>query len=246
MRLVLDAGNTTLSRALFSDDLISPERIRSSDIQTTKDIETIVEDALAKNDGIISDIVVCAGVSRIRALIYDYASTGKMPVHFVYGSNLCGAKISYDTPETLGPDRVANAIAAQNIYGKNVIIVDCGTAITIDAIDSKGFFIGGTIAPGIETQRNALTLHAPALPEVDLTLPKDILGTNTIDCIRSGILFGSGALIDNVVSKIAKKNGFDTFVLTGGNAHLLKDILETNFIYDEFFTLRGLGLAKLQ
>ena len=144
---------------------------------------------------------------------------------------LCGAKISYETPETIGPDRVANSIAAQVIYKKNVIVVDCGTAITIDAIDENGIFVGGVIAPGIETQRNSLTQSAPALPEVELSVPDDILG--------------SSSMIDSVVGKISAKNGYNTFVLTGGNSHILKSILETDFIHDDFFTLKGLGLAKV-
>ena len=245
MRLVLDVGNTTLSHALFNTDLLSPGRIRSGEIKTTADIAKLVEESKKETSNSIDEIVVCAGVSRVRALIYDYASISDIPVHFVYGANLCGATISYETPETIGPDRIANAIAAQSIFKKNIIIVDCGTAITIDAIDSQGVFIGGIIAPGIETQRNALTQFAPALPEVELTIPEDILGTNTIDCIRSGVLYGASSMIDSVVSKIAAKNGFDTFVLTGGNAHIIRELLETDFIYDEFFTLKGLGLAQI-
>lgn len=245
MRLVFDVGNTTLSYALFDNDLIDPKRIRSNEIKTTLDISTLVDGAQKDCGNTISEIVVCAGVSRVRALIYDYAQVSDIPVHFVYGSNLCGAKISYETPETIGPDRVANAIAAEKTYERNVIIVDCGTAITVDAIDSEGIFIGGIIAPGIETQRNALVQFAPALPEVELSLPGDILGTNTIDCIRSGVLYGAASMIDSVVAKIAAKNGFDTFVLTGGNAHILQPILETKFIYDEYFTLKGLALAEV-
>lgn len=245
MRLVFDVGNTTLSYALFDSELIAPKRIRSNEIKTTLDISKLVDEAQKECANSISEIVVCAGVSRVRALIYDYAHLSDIPVHFVYGSNLCGAKISYETPETIGPDRVANAIAAEKTYGQNVIIVDCGTAITVDAIDSKGIFIGGIIAPGIETQRNALVQFAPALPEVELSIPKDILGTNTIDCIRSGVLYGATSMIDSVVQKIAAKNGFDTFVLTGGNAHILQPILETEFIYDEYFTLKGLALAEI-
>lgn len=245
MRLVFDAGNTTLSYALFDGELIEPKRIRSNEIKTTLDFSNLVDKAQSDCENAIAEIVVCAGVSRIRALIYDFAHDSEIPVHFVYGSNLCGAKISYETPETIGPDRVANAIAAEKTFGSNVIIVDCGTAITVDAIDSKGIFVGGIIAPGIETARNALVQFAPALPEVELSLPQDILGTNTIDCIRSGVLYGASSMIDSVVKKIAAKNGFDTFVLTGGNAHILQAILETEFIYDEFFTLKGLALADI-
>ena len=245
MRLVFDVGNTALSYALFDGDLIDPQRIRTNEIKTTLDISNLVDDAIKASENDVSEIVVCAGVSRVRALIYDFAHISDIPVHFVYGSNLCGAKISYETPETIGPDRIANAIAAEKTYGKNTIIVDCGTAITVDAIDSKGVFIGGVIAPGIETQRNALVQFAPALPEVELEVPEDILGTNTIDCIRSGVLYGASSMIDTVVKKIAAKNGFDTFVLTGGNAHILLPILETEFIYDEFFTLKGLALAEI-
>jgi type III pantothenate kinase len=244
MRLVIDAGNTTLSHGLYDGELIMPSRIRSGEIKTTQDFSDLVDDALKASENSIDQIVVCAGVSRIRALIYEYAHVSDIPVHFVYGSNLCGAKISYETPETIGPDRIANAIAAQHIYSKNVIVVDCGTAITIDAINGEGIFVGGIIAPGIETQRNALIQSAPALPEVELTLPDDILGTNTIDCIKSGVLYGASSMIDSVVKKIAAKNGFDTFVLTGGNAHILKPILETDSIFDEFFTLKGLALAQ--
>ncbi|MBP9115944.1 MAG: type III pantothenate kinase [Acidimicrobiia bacterium] len=245
MRLVFDIGNTTISYSLYDDGLVNPKRIRSNEIKTTQDITELVISALKESNNELDEIVVCAGVSRIRALVYDYASVSTIPVHFVYGSNLCGAKISYETPETIGPDRVANSIAAQVIYKKNVIVVDCGTAITIDAIDENGIFVGGVIAPGIETQRNSLTQSAPALPEVELSVPDDILGSNTIDCIKSGVIFGSSSMIDSVVGKISAKNGYNTFVLTGGNSHILKSILETDFIHDDFFTLKGLGLAKV-
>ena len=246
IRFVIDVGNTSITSAAAIDgEIVSPQRTNTSSINDVQDFVELIKDTAARTKMTAVDIVACIGVQRVREIARDAAQSSGLFLHLVSGENPRGALLDYDSISTLGPDRIANAIAAQNVVPLPGVIVDCGTAITIDYIDAEGTFEGGAIIPGIETSRDALTHQAPVLPAVDLVAPKDTVGRDTVECIQSGVLYGAAAIIDTFITRITNERGPVTVILTGGNAALLQPLLESEVSYDEFFTLRGLALAEL-
>lgn len=118
-----------------------------------------------------------------------------------------GLKINLDNPAQLGSDRVADAVAAINLYPVPIIMIDMGTATTISVIDKEKNFIGGMIIPGLRTSLDSLSGKASQLPFISLVPPKKVIGTNTIDCMKSGIIHSNAASIDGVIERIENELG---------------------------------------
>jgi len=160
-----------------------------------------------------------------------------------------GLVIKYDYPAEIGADRIANAVAAKEIYGSPSIVVDFGTATTFDILSSKGEYLGGVIAPGIEISSEALFSYAAKLSKVDLHWPDKVIGKNTYDGIRSGILYGFLGQIDFLLDKIIGeinadgKNDFKPKIIaTGGLAVLMIEKSKWIEIHDADLTLKGLKI----
>lgn len=245
-RCVIDVGNTSIASALFSDDqILNPTRIDTGEIENLSDVDDLVQQVQKRSSQAYNEIVVCVGVARLRDLMEKYGKQASIKIHFVSGQNSCGAKILYETPETLGPDRIANTIAVTRLFTQPTLVIDCGTAINIDFINSEGHFVGGMIAPGPGTSRDALTHSAPSLPEVPIRAPESLIGTSTMTCIQSGILFGAAALINSVVSQLKQEYGDIQTVVTGGYSNLIFPLIKVEATHDEWLTLRGLGFADI-
>jgi type III pantothenate kinase len=239
-RYVLDVGNTTAAFALFTDgDVINPQRMATNLIVSLDDFSPMFNNAITSE----SHIVACVGVPRVADLLREYQQQVGCSLSFIDGRHLGGANVIYETPHTLGADRIANTVAVLKQDFVPCVVIDCGTAITIDVVNSDREFIGGLIAPGLETSRNALLHYAPTLPEVDLVAPIDIVGTNTVMCIQSGVMHGAAAMIDNVLEKLHRHYGITKYVLTGGHAPVLFPLLHSDVVLDEWLTLKGLGVA---
>lgn len=246
-KVVFDVGNTTIAYGLAIDgDVIFPTRIDTNSIVDGNDFVARITKLIHDNDVQVNQIVACVGVESIRTYLYEAASSLEIDIELLSGRKSGGVVINYDTPDTLGPDRVANAIAASYLVPLPALIIDCGTAINIDYVDENGAFGGGAILPGIETARNSLTQHAPNLPTVDLVIPPALIGTNTVTCIQSGVLHGAAFAIDAFIYKAKKYHDVNNVVLTGGNAEILLPLLNEEVIFNEWFTLGGLALAKFE
>ena len=245
-RLVIDVGNTSIAFSLFIDgELLAPESVFTNEILNAQDMEKVLGKFLNNLDIEVTQAVICCGVARITSILQGCTTFENMQISYLNGNNSGGAIIDYETPETLGPDRVANTIAATKIYGSPVLVVDCGTAINIDFIDRDGRFSGGIIYPGLHTGRDALASHAPALPEVQITGEAKLIGRNTIECIQSGLINGAVALIDHAVEEVSKDNEGIQVVLTGGHGSIIHPLIRVDAILDVHMTLKGLGLANL-
>ncbi len=152
-------------------------------------------------------------------------------------------KHSYRSSQRPGVDRLVNVLAASAIYRGPAVVVDIGTAITWDAVDERGRFLGGAIAPGPGTMAWALHHRAALLPETSLRPPARALGRNTEDCLRSGIYFGTAAMVQDLAARLVREiGGRPKKILTGGGAPLFIKILR-DFRYDPDLTLKGLALA---
>lgn len=153
-----------------------------------------------------------------------------------------GMPIRYDNPREIGPDRLVNAVAAYDRLGGPCIVVDFGTAVTYDPVSADGEYLGGIIFPGVEISLEALTERAAALPKIDLTEPRALIGKTTIDAIRSGIVYGYAAQVDGIVARLRGELGEAATIATGGLAHVIVPFTESIDEVDDLLTLTGLRL----
>lgn len=133
-----------------------------------------------------------------------------------------GISVVTENPREVGADRIVNAVAAVHLYGPPVMVVDCGTAITVCVIDEQGRYVGGLIAPGIETAAEALYQRAAKLPRIELVRPKSVVGRNTIASMQAGTIFGFAGLVDGIVERVREEIPLPFHVVaTGGMAELI-------------------------
>ncbi len=155
-----------------------------------------------------------------------------------------GICIKLDNPKEVGADRIVNAIAAYDLYGGPVIIVDFGTATTFCAVDKEGNYLGGAIAPGIDISEKALSEKTAKLPKIELIDPKKAIGSNTISAMQSGIFYGYLGLTGELIRRIKKELGEDSLVVsTGGEAELIGNTSNEIDKINPFLTLEGLRLV---
>jgi len=151
--------------------------------------------------------------------------------------------IHYQPPETVGADRLANALAAKHLYGVPALVVDFGTATTFDAVGREGEYLGGAIAPGLLTAAEALFARAALLPRVRVSPPRRALGRNTEESLSSGIILGKAALVEGMVERLKKEiEGEVRVIATGGLAGEVASFCPALEIIDEHLTLKGAAL----
>jgi type III pantothenate kinase len=154
-----------------------------------------------------------------------------------------GMAIRYDNPREIGADRLVNAVAIRERFGGPAVCVDFGTATTFDVVSREGEYLGGSIMTGIEVSLEALSERGARLPKVDLAPPRSVIGKNTIDAIRSGVVFGYAGAIDAILRRLYDELGERTDVIaTGGLAHLVAPYSEEIEEIDDMLTLTGLRL----
>ncbi len=248
MLLAIDIGNTNITLGLFCDEVLKLTARLSTDTRKTADEYAIdIKDVLALHgeevseveDCIISSVVpaVGASVSAAAALLCD-------TVPLMLGPGVkTGLNIKIDNPAQLGADLAAGAVGALHEYTMPCIVIDMGTATTISVLDKNGAFLGGTIGAGVRMTMRALAEGTAALPAIGVTSPKSVIGKNTVDCMQSGIVLGTAAMLDGLIDRIEEELGETaTVVATGG---LSKDIIvfcKNDIIYNENLLLEGLRL----
>ena len=188
--------------------------------------------------------VICSVVPEVTSFLESAISNtfGIEPVHV--SQNLkTGLKFQLKNVETLGADRIANAVAAHNLYEGNLIVVDFGTATTFCAVTEKGEYIGGAIMPGVELSALALAEKTSKLPLVELKPCKNILGKNTAENIRTGVILGHAGAVERIISEIIIETGKDFTVLaTGGLVDLVKPYIKAIDYVNHYLTFEGLIL----
>ena len=248
MVLAIDVGNTNIVVGGFEGEKICfIERIstnkRSTALEYTVLIKTILEingfQDISLDGGIVSSVVPDV-TNRLRDAVEKLTGTSVM----VLGPGLkTGLKIKIDNPAQAGADLVAGAVAAVNDYPCPLIIVDMGTATTVTVVDKDKNFIGGMIMPGLRASVEALTGNTSQLPNISLDAPKKAIGTNTVDCMKSGVMYGTACSIDGAVDHIEAELGEKcTIVATGGIASTIIPLCKRDIIYDDGLLLRGLML----
>jgi type III pantothenate kinase len=247
--LALDAGNTNVTVGVFeSGTLIGNWRLRTVHEQTADEWGVLLRNVFqlagldtAKVDGMIIASVVPPIDAALALMAARYFK--KEPL-FVTWQTRTGLKICYDDPREVGADRLVDAVAALHKYGGPCIIVDMGTAITFNAVSANSEYLGGIIAAGIGISIEALYARTARLPRVDFREPANLIGTNTVDSVQSGLYYGALGMIDGIIERLVEKLGPDTKVIaTGGQARLIARESRYLKVVDENLTLEGLELV---
>ena len=248
MLLAIDIGNTNLVIGCFRDDKIlfkariATDRTRTSDqygVEIKNMLEAYGVDRSDIKDCIISSVVppvfnsVRTGVIKI---------IGKQPM--VVGPGLkTGLNIHVDVPSQVGSDRIVIAVAALAEYKAPLLLMDLGTATTIEAVEPDNVYMGGVIIPGVRVSLDALTSRAAQLPGISLDQPKQVIGKNTVDCMRSGMMYGTAAMIDGLVERMEEELGHRcTLIATGGLAQFIIPLCKREIILEKDLLLKGLNI----
>jgi type III pantothenate kinase len=241
--LAIDIGNTSISAGLFAgSSLCKKVTIPSSAKKGVihKELKNLI---LARNGcdsrAIVSSVVPCVTETVKNILIKKLTLN---PV--IIGEKVkVPIKNLYKSPAQVGQDRLVNAYACKEIYGKPAIVIDFGTATTFDYINKKGEYEGGIITPGVEITINALAEKTALLPRIKLKTPKNLIGKDTIDSIRSGVVYGLASMCDGLVEKIKKqKKSSPLIIATGGLAGIFCHYSKHINKIDQDLTLKGLYL----
>ncbi len=248
MLLTIDGGNTNTVFAVFDDagKLVGQWRAASKSGKTA-DEHGVWLRQLLKLDGIrlksIDEVIIAtvvpADLFNLRSLSETYFKCTPLVVGDP-GVDL-GLGVKVDSPSEVGADRLVNAVAAFETYGGPLTVIDFGTATTFDVISETGDYIGGVISPGINLSLEALYLAAAKLPRVAVQRPPKVVGTNTVDAMRSGVYWGYVGLIEGTIRRIRDELGAKAGVIaTGGLAPLFKDVCPDIDAIDGDLTVRGL------
>lgn len=248
MLLAVDVGNTQTVIGLFRGvGLEDHWRIATVADRTSDELALLIQQFLGFHgfsfDSQITGVAVSSGVPRVTAALREMTERYfGFPALVLEPGVRTGMAILYDNPKEVGADRIANAVAAYDLYGGPTIVVDFGTANTIEAISEKGEYLGGAIFPGIEISLDALFGRAAALRRVELIAPGNVIGKSTVESIQSGSVYGFSGQVDALVERFQAELGRCTVVATGGLAELIKPH-STTIQHDEpWLTLHGLRI----
>ncbi len=247
MLFAVDVGNTNTVFAVFSDNGMLSEWRCSTSTERTADEYFVWLKALMDLSSInykaIESVIISSVVPKVVFNLRVLASRYFSCRPYVVGKSDCLIPIDVrvDDGVLVGADRIVNSVGAFNRYGGDLIIVDFGTATTFDIVDSDGAYIGGVISPGINLSIRALHDRSANLPYIDISKPQAVIGTNTVDCMKSGVFWGYICLIEGLIKKIRSERRKDLSVIaTGGLASLFN--LDTK-VFDHVdldLTLAGL------
>ncbi len=249
MLLVIDVGNTqTVAGVYHGDELLHDWRISTERDATADELAADHDQILRLRGGslaAVDEMVVASVVPTLSAAYGSLAMRYLQREALTIGPGVrTGIALAIDNPHELGGDRIANAVAAHRRHDGPCIVVDFGTATTFDAISAAGEYVGGVIAPGIETSLEALASRAARLVKVDLVAPSRVIGKSTAENMRSGIVYGTVAMVDGVVALMKDELGPDTWVIaTGGLAPLVCEHSVQIDEQDPLLTLDGLRLV---
>ena len=248
MLLAIDIGNTNIVIGCIKDDeIVFKARIATDRIRTSDQYGVEIKNMLEAFGVQIADIDDCI-ISSVVPPVFNSVRTGVMKVigkqPMVVGPGLkTGLNIHVDVPSQVGSDRIVIAVAALAEYEAPLILMDMGTATTIEVVEPENVYVGGVIFPGVMVSLDALTSRAAQLPGISLDKPKQVIGKNTIDCMRSGMMYGTAAMIDGIIERIEEELGHKTtIVATGGLAQFITPLCKREIILEKELLLKGLNI----
>lgn len=244
MLLTADIGNTNITLGLFeSDNYVNEFRLASDKDLTGEEYEILLKSLFKDYD--IEGCVIASVVEELN-LKFKRAVDNVFNIKsvFVASDVNLNVTIKTDNPKEVGADRIANAVAVSGMYKGAVIVIDFGTATSFDIVNSKHEFLGGVIAPGINTQMKCLNKSTSKLPKIDVSISQNAIGHNTADAILSGVIRGTACMVDGLVTQCEAELGEKaTIVATGGYCGLIANYLKRPFDYvNPILTLEGLKM----
>ncbi len=248
MLLVVDVGNTQTHIGTYQDgELVEHWRFATVRESTADELGAALRSLLALRGLTFTDIdasIVSATVPSLRPEWLSMSERYLEHEMLLVGPGLkTGMAIRYDNPREIGPDRLVNAVAGYERVGGACVIVDFGTAVTHDVVSAEGEYLGGVIFPGVEISLEALSARAAALPTIDLSPPRALIGKSTVDAIRAGVIFGFAGAVDAIIRRLRAELGEGLDVLaTGGLANSIVPHSEEIDEVDDLLTLTGLRL----
>ena len=249
MILAVDIGNTQTVLGLVLDGRLDGSwRISTDATLTADEIRVKLGGLLALQGNSWGDVerLVIASVVPVLTVAYEQLALDATSVPpLVVGPGVkTGLRIAYDNPHEVGADRIANALAAVDAHGAPVLIVDFGTATTLDVVDASGAYLGGAIAPGVETSAEALFRRAARLSAVELEAPTRVIGRTTRESVQAGLVLGEALMVDGLVRRAWTEIDSECpVVATGGLAGRMAPLCETVTDVDPDLTLKGLMLV---
>lgn len=249
MILVVDAGNTNITIGVFDGQkLMGTYRMMTKITRTSDEYGIFIRDLLEKNgqnpEG-ISDVIISSVVPNIM-----HSFTSGIKKYFKVNPIIVGAgiktgiNIAITNPKSMGADRIVDAVAAYELYGGPVIVIDFGTATTHDVVTADGALIAGVTSPGIRISANALWKDTAMLPEIEIKKPETILAKNTVNSMQAGLFFGYVGQTEYIIRKLKEELGSEEYkvVATGGLGKIISDETDAIDIYDSDLTLKGLRI----
>lgn len=248
MLLAIDVGNTNIVLGVFHGETLRATWRVATDVHRMPDeygvflLNLLPRQGLVPGD--ITEAVLSSVVPPMDSVFEELCQRyfGTRPL--VVGPGIrTGVRICTDNPREVGADRVVNAAAAHHLYGGPLIVIDFGTATTLDAVSAEGDYLGGAIAPGIQVATEALVQRASKLPKIDMVRPKHAIGRNTVSAMQSGIVFGYVGLLEGIVSRIRQElGGVAKVIATGGLVEVIAPETSCIETVEPNLTLIGLQL----
>ncbi len=246
--LAIDAGNTNVVIGAYRDTKLIATWRTATDHDRTEDELAVTLEALLHQEGLSltsMDALVLGSV--VPPLTTAFSRLGDRYLKWrsiVIGPGIkTGVRLRVDNPLEVGADRIANTLAAHRRYGGPVVVVDFGTTTNFDVVSAEGDFLGGSFAPGLEVSAETLFSRASRLFAVSLTPPKEAIGKNTADCLRSGLMFGYVGLVEGLLTRIlAELPAKAAVIATGGLASTIAPLTDMIEKVDDDLTLEGLRM----
>lgn len=249
MLLAIDIGNTNIVIGCFREDdtIAFKARIATDPTRTSDQYGVEIKNMMEAFGVGVGDIDECI-ISSVVPPVFNSVRTGVVKIihkqPMVVGPGLkTGLNIHMDVPSQVGSDRIVIAVAALAEYKPPLILMDMGTATTIEVVEPDNRYMGGVIFPGVKVSLEALTSRAAQLPGISLDKPKRVIGKNTVDCMRSGMIYGTAAMIDGLVERMEDELGHtSTLIATGGMAQFIIPLCKRKIILEKDLLLKGLNV----
>lgn len=239
MILAIDMGNSRIKFGVKTYDTV---KYFSTETHPIRDARSYMANKIFRNN--IQGVIVSSVVKELNEpFISCFNTEYRLSPIVVDHTTDTGLTYSVRTPETIGPDRIANAVGGYSACNGPAIVVDFGTATTITVVGKDKVFLGGTIMPGVETMARSLNEKTSKLPLVDITVPSSSIGRDTVENIQTGIIMGTAGAVDRMVDEIRTEIGYTiAVVLTGGMCEFFGDMIRTADGVDPLLTMKGLFL----
>lgn len=246
MVITVDVGNTNIVIGAFrGDNIVFKSRISTDSKKTEDEYAVIIRNAFSMHNISASEI----SGAIISSVVPPLTTTIKMAIKLCFGVNSAvvgpgiktGIKIVCDSPSEVGADLICASVAAHELYKKSTVVIDLGTATKFIILTQDGSYIGLSIAPGVQMGINALSSGTAQLPQVGLEAPKSVIGKNTSDCIKSGVLLGHASMVDGMLDRIFDELGENWYIAaTGGLAESIIPNCRHKIDIDDDLLLKGL------